>query len=314
MRPHAGHAISSSVPMRCSAHSSMTVSSAEWSCAPRPRARSVRSICWARLVAGSATPKASPRLERDVQVLVVQVHPEAGREVVLQEVAPAQLHDAVRRQAAAEHVENPFRVHAGLGAEHQRLGHGLDGQRDHDLVARLHGLPGARSAHVHDRPTHRLEDRACALEVVLVAADHDRQRSLARTHVAPAHGRVEAGHATRGELDRHGRMDRGHVDPQPWRRRDDVVGHGEHGRGVRQHRDHDVGVRGLPQRRRSRSARHRLRRAVEDRHVKARAHEVRGHRLTHDAQPDEADHRVTSQSSVSTVARVGLYSSPTQPV
>ena len=56
-RLHATHAISSSsAPTRCEAHSSMTVKRAEWSSAPRPRARNVRSICWARLVAGSATP------------------------------------------------------------------------------------------------------------------------------------------------------------------------------------------------------------------------------------------------------------------
>jgi len=36
--------------------SSMTVRSAVWSSAPRPLARRVRSICWARLVAGSGTP------------------------------------------------------------------------------------------------------------------------------------------------------------------------------------------------------------------------------------------------------------------
>src|SRR4051794_10786034 len=44
-------------------------------------------------------------LQRDAEVLVVQVDPEAGREVVLEEVAPAELHHLVRGQAAGQDLD-----------------------------------------------------------------------------------------------------------------------------------------------------------------------------------------------------------------
>ena len=82
---------------------------------------------------------------------------------------------------------------------------------------------------------------------------------------------------------------------------------------VRQHRDHDVGARGLLEAHAARAV-DRLRRAVVDEDVVAGGHQVARHGLAHDAESDEADHERTIQSRVSTVARVGLYSSPTQPV
>src|SRR5919109_1752957 len=45
------------------------------------------------------------RGQRDAEVLVVQVDPEAGLEVVLEEVATADLHHPVGREAAREHLD-----------------------------------------------------------------------------------------------------------------------------------------------------------------------------------------------------------------
>ena len=48
-------------------------------------------------------------------------------------------------------------IHARLGAEDERLGDRLDDDRDHDLVADLDDLAGARGSDVDDGLAHRLE-------------------------------------------------------------------------------------------------------------------------------------------------------------
>ena len=149
---------------------------------------------------------------------MVQVDPEPGREVVLEEVAPAHLHDAVGGEPAAEHVEDPLGLDAGLGAEHERLAHGRDRDRDDDLVAGLDDLPRAVLADVDDRLAEHLEQRPGAVEVGLLPADHDRQRALARADVAAADRGVERADAALGrrlrDRDRHRGVDRAHVDEQ----------------------------------------------------------------------------------------------------
>src|SRR3954467_10121866 len=72
--------------------------------------------------------------ERDAEVLVVQVDAKAGREVVLEEVAPADLHHLVGRETAAEHLDDRRRVDARLRAEDERLGDGPDRERHAHLV------------------------------------------------------------------------------------------------------------------------------------------------------------------------------------
>ena len=95
-----------------------------------------------------------------------------------------------------------------------------------------------------------------------------------------------------------------------------VVGDREHGGRVRQHRDHDVGGAGdLAQRRGRPRARDRLRRAVEHRHVEARAR-TRLRAIGSPITPSPMKPIIAPPASPAsrTVARVGLYSSPTQPV
>src|SRR3954451_1815848 len=155
-------------------------------------------------------------LQRDPEVLVVQVHPEAGREVVLAEVAPADVHDLVRGEAAGQDLDDRRGVHAGLRAEDERLGHGFDRERDDDLVACLDDLARADGSDVHDRLAERLEERLRAREVLLAAAGHDRQRRLAGADVAAGDGRVDPADAALAarlrDLARDDRRDRAHVD------------------------------------------------------------------------------------------------------
>ena len=105
---------------------------------------------------GTYTPS-SRAAQGDSQVLVVQRKLEPGGEIVLEEVAPADLHDLVAGQAAGQDLDQPVGVDAGLGGQHQRLADRLDGHRDEDLVACLGRLAGARVAHVHDGLAERIE-------------------------------------------------------------------------------------------------------------------------------------------------------------
>src|SRR4051794_12598115 len=81
-------------------------------------AATVRAQRLEHLVDGRRARQRDPVLprggERDAQVLVVQVDPEAGREVVLEEVAPADLHDLVGREATGQHLDDRRRIDAGL--------------------------------------------------------------------------------------------------------------------------------------------------------------------------------------------------------
>src|SRR3954463_3572013 len=116
---------------------------------------------------------------------------------------------------AFEHLP---RARAGLRAEHEPLGDGLDRQRDDDLVARLDDLPGADRPDVHDRPAERREERLRAREVLVAAARHDGERRLAGAD-APAGARRVApadavGAALLGDLAGDDRRDRAHVDDE----------------------------------------------------------------------------------------------------
>src|SRR3954451_16558001 len=139
-------------------------------------------------------------LQGDAEVLVVQVDAEAGREVVLEEVAAADLHDLVCREAAAEHLDDGRGIDAGLRAEHERLGDRLDPERDDDLVARLDDLARPDRSDVDDRLAERLEERLRAREVLLAAARHDRERRLAAADVAAADRRVDPADPARAAL------------------------------------------------------------------------------------------------------------------
>ena len=233
--------------------------------------------------------------------------------------------DLARGEAAEQRGAHLGGVDAGGEREGERFGDRFDRHPDDDLIAGFGDLTGAGRSDVDDVLAEHGEDRLGARDRRVGAADHDRRVE-----------RVDALGLHRGrDLARRRGRDRAHVDVQraaldPV---DDAV-LAEHDRldvgRVGEHRDDDVAARGDVLRRGSGGRAvgdelvDRPARAVERDHREAGAQEVAGHRLPHDPQADETDgglcaHDATSPASarihpsVSSVAREGLYSSPTQP-
>ena len=176
-----------------------------------------------------------------------------GSKTAREEVLAPHLQHLRGGQAALQHVGDAAGVDAGLGAQHERLGDGLDDDADDDLVADLDDLAGAGRTAVDDGPAHHLEDRPCALEGGLRATDHDGERAGDGALVAAADGSIErlrtGRRGTLGEVARVAGCDGAHVDGQPARAEglEGAVGAEVdllHLRGIGQHRDEHVGVGG----------------------------------------------------------------------
>ena len=108
------------------------------------------------------------------------------------------------------------RFDPGLVAVEQRLAHADHRAGDHDLVAHLGVLARPRPALIENPLAHRLEQRHQAVDGRLVAADHDRQRRVARADVAARDRRIHGVGALRPrrlvDLLRQRRFGRRHVD------------------------------------------------------------------------------------------------------
>ena len=76
-------------------------------------------------------------LQREVQVLLVQLDAEARVEGALDHALAVHFEDARGGEAAHQRLAHLGRVGAGLRREHQRLADRLDVQRDDDLVGDL---------------------------------------------------------------------------------------------------------------------------------------------------------------------------------
>ncbi|SOZ36500.1 hypothetical protein CBM2605_A280091 [Cupriavidus neocaledonicus] len=249
-------------------------------------------------------------LQRQVQVLLVQLDAEARIEGALDHAVAVHFQDARRGETAHQRLAHLGRIGTGLGREQQRFGHGLDVQRDDDLVGHLGGLAVAVAAHQRDVLAHQLEQRLDLVEGLLRAADHDRQRRGLGAHFTARHRRVQVRGAqlvdARGEVLGGDRRDRAHVDHDLA-----VAGflagglergghallaeqHRFHVRRVRHHDDDDVGTLGdflgagtdghacIDQRLRGRVD------VMHEQRVAGGA-QVARHRCAHDAQADEAD-------------------------
>ena len=112
--------------------------------------------------------------------------------------------------------QHRLEIEAGARAVEQALADADHRAGDHDLIAHLGVLAGAGPALVHDVLAHDLEQRRHARDRVGVAADHDRERRVARADVAAGHRRVNRrgtlGARSRRDLDRQAGLGRGHVD------------------------------------------------------------------------------------------------------
>jgi hypothetical protein len=79
-------------------------------------------------------------LQRQVEVLLVQLDAEARVEGALDHALAVHFEDARGGEAAHQRLPHLGRIGAGLGGEEQRFGDRLDGQRDDDLVGDLGDL------------------------------------------------------------------------------------------------------------------------------------------------------------------------------
>ena len=188
-----------SLPIRCSASSSTSCSRPEWSSPPWPLARSARKYCCTSAGDRQRHAVGVAGLERDVEVLVVQVDAEARREVVLEEVAagasPSRGWRRGRRRA--RRGSSSGSTPALEPSTSASLTAAIVSATTTWLQA-LTTCPAPVLADVDDRLAEHLEQRLRALEVGVVAADHDRQRALLGADVAAADRGVEHGDAALG--------------------------------------------------------------------------------------------------------------------
>ena len=158
---------------------------------------------------------------------------------------------------------------------------------------------------MRDRPTHRLKDREHRVEDRLLAADHDRERSVDRALLSARDRRVEHRDALvregMADLLRDDRRDRGHVhvDQPASSAFDDAVLSERHlldvGR-VGEHRDQHLALRGDLARRGGGSGARpdelvhgRAAPVVDDERVSG-LQEIFRHGASHDAESNESDH------------------------
>ena len=159
-----------------------------------------------------------PGLQGDGQVLAVESNPEAGLEVAVENALAVQIEDAALGKAAQQGLAHPGRVHTGFAGQGHGLGHGLDGQGHHHLVAGLGDLPGPRPSDQDDVLAHHLEQGLGLMESLLRAAHHDREGAGLGPHVPPGNRCVQGLHPflLEGLVDPPGgrRSDGGHVNEE----------------------------------------------------------------------------------------------------
>src|SRR5690606_18091801 len=76
-------------------------------------------------------------IEGVVEVLLVQLDPEAGIEGALDHALAMHFENARGGEPAHQRLAHPGRIGSGLRGKNQRLGHRFDGEADHDLVGDL---------------------------------------------------------------------------------------------------------------------------------------------------------------------------------
>jgi hypothetical protein len=103
-------------------------------------------------------------LQRQAEVLLVQLDAKARVEGALDHPLAVHLEDAARGEAAHQRLAHLGRVGAGAAREQQRLADRGDVEGDDDLVGDLGRLPVADAADEGDVLAHLLEQRPDALE------------------------------------------------------------------------------------------------------------------------------------------------------
>jgi len=204
--------------------------------------------------------------------------------------------------------------------ENEQLAHRDHLRGDHNLIARLGNLSGARSPDVGDRFADRRQRRHHLLQRVRVSSYHDGKRALLRANIAAADRRVQALHAhlrhTTVNLTAGGRFDGGmvHKNQAGMRAGDNAVftqGHGQHIRRVGQIGKDNIrpfchfprAFRGA--RAKSRQLFHLLARAVVHHQWKTSIQQIQRHWFSHQSQAD-----ISQTQPVHTCLLAGHYTLP----
>ncbi len=143
--------------------------------------------------------EAARHVAADAQVFLVQSHAEPGGEGIADDVRRAIHEIPARAGALAERLDQLRQRQTLRPGECHGLCHRLDDAGAHDLVGGLGGLAGTGRPEVRDRAAHRLQCGLRPGKSRIGSPRHDRERAVARTFDAAAHGRIEEFAAVRGE-------------------------------------------------------------------------------------------------------------------
>ena len=102
--------------------------------------------------------------EHEVQILLVQLDPEARVECALDHALAVHFEDARCRKAAEQRLPNPGVISARLLGKDECLGDGFNRQRHDDLVGGLARLARPVLADERDVLAQQIEERFCPLE------------------------------------------------------------------------------------------------------------------------------------------------------
>ena len=136
------------------------------------------SSCAASALTGQHGAELLRQVEGDAEVLAVERDLEPERVVVVDHPAAAVGQHPALGRAAAERPDDLLDVETGLDRQDDALGDAEVGAGEDDLVDRLDRLAGTDRTDVGDRPAEGVEHGTGTLDVLLVAADEDRQRRV----------------------------------------------------------------------------------------------------------------------------------------
>ena len=141
----------------------------------------------------------------EVHVQQQVLHHEVARQAALEVVAVDDLGEAVQRRevhaaGGVQHVEERVEVEPRLLRGDHHLGRRGEADAVEEVVQQLGHVAGAAGSHVEDLRAERVEDRAHALQRVLRAPGHQRERALLGGGGAPGDAGVEVLGALLGEV------------------------------------------------------------------------------------------------------------------
>src|SRR6202034_4493977 len=103
-------------------------------------------------------------------------------------------------RAVVQDVEHELGINTGLGAQYQTLVESLQQVAQYQVLSKLGAKTHARFATIIENFTHRLEERFDMGKDLLLAADHEGERSPLRPGFGAGTGSIQKVHAQRLEF------------------------------------------------------------------------------------------------------------------